>query len=96
MTDDTYGLDKGTDGNTISKSVAEYSKHVGSGPEKERGSVGKACQPQHFQMHEPVVVHSLVAADTALGCDEVGLKGKRQGEQLPSRAEGSKRFRKPG
>ena len=96
MTDDTYGLDKGTDGNTISKSVAEYSNNVGSGFEQKKNSVGKACQTQHFQMHKPIFVHRLVAADTALGCDEVGLKGKRQGEQLPSRAEGSKRLRKPG
>ena len=96
MTDDDDGLDKGTDGSTISRSVGEYSKHVGSGPEKGRGSVGKACQPQHFQMHEPVVVHGLVAADIALGCDEVVPEGQRQGEQLPSRAECSKRPRKPG
>ena len=96
MTDDDDGRYDGIDGSSISRSVGANMKREGSVPKIGEDSVGKACRPQHFHMHEPVVVHSLVAADDALGCDEVVRVGKRQCLQVPSRAECSKRPRKPG
>ena len=94
--DDDDGPDEGMDGRSIIRSIGAHSRHVGSDPEFGRGSGGEMCQPQHFQMHEPVVEHCLVAADSALDCDEVVSEGKRQGEQLPCRAECPKRPRRPG
>ena len=94
--DDVDGPDEGKDVRSISRSLGAHSKHVGSDPRGGRGSSGDLCQPQHFQMHEPVVEHCLVAADSALDCDEVVSEGKRQGEQLPHRAECPKRPRRPG
>ena len=88
--------DEGSDGRSISRSLEARSEHVGNNHESGRGSSGDLGQPQHFQIHEPVVEHCLTASDSALECDEVATEGKRQGEQWPQRAEGPKRQRRPG
>ena len=88
--------DEGEDVRSISESLGAGIKHVGSDPKGGRGSSGDLGQPQHFQLHEPVVEHCLVTADSALECDEVTSEGKRHGEQLPQRAECPKRPRRPG
>ena len=96
MTDADDDPNDDIEGSSISRSVVVNKKRKGSDPIVGGGNSGKMCRPQHFRMHEPVVEHSLVAADDAFECDEVVRVGKRQGEQVPSRAECSKRLRKPG
>ena len=76
--------------------VEARSEHVGTNHASSRGSSGSQCQPQVFQIHEPVVEHCLTDSDSALECDEVATEGKRLGEHWPQRVEGPKRQRRPG
>ena len=88
--------DEGDDVRSISRASVARFEHLGNDHKSGRGSSGDLGQPQHFQLHEPVVEYCLMAADAALECDEVAAEGKRQGEQGSQRAECPKRPRRLG